>query len=248
MVDEAMTALNALRSLVLMISTLTLVTAATLAHPTRNDHPGYGSMGAGTPNITVTLPVPGQVIEDESVTVAWTASDPDGDALVFRVEFSSDAGVIWRTVAQDLTDQSVQIARTQIMASNQARFRVWASDGLNQVSDEIDGDVIVADLPPEVEISAPLDHSVFVDGSTISFSGSAFDVDAGPIGGFALTWHSSQEGFLGRGNNIASSTLRIGTHTISLRTPDDNGGYVEANIMIHIIASDLRLFVPQILR
>ncbi|MBI1298597.1 hypothetical protein GC175_26990 [bacterium] len=202
----------------------------------------------GAPSITVTAPIPGQVIDGDSVFVAWTASDPDGDALVFRVDFSNDDGVIWRAVADNITDSSVEIARARITAGNQARFRVWASDGVNETVDEIDGNVIVVDWPPTVEIAMPAARSFFVVGEPITFTGSAFDIDAGPIGGFALSWSSSIDGFLGRGNSLTVSTLAVGDHTISLRVPDGQGGNVEDSVLIHVTAAHLRFYLPMIAR
>lgn len=202
----------------------------------------------GVPEITLTAPVPGQVLDEETIVVAWTASDPDGDDLFFRVDYSNDGGVIWRTVAQDIVGNSTEIARTKITASNQARFRVWATDGVNQTVDEIDGDVMVTDWPPTVEITMPAARSLFLIGETITFIGTAHDIDAGPIGGFALAWHSDIDGFLGRGNRMTHSSLSPGDHVISLRTPDGQGGHVEDNILIHIIHADLRIFFPRLAR
>ncbi|MCB0116223.1 MAG: Ig-like domain-containing protein [Caldilineaceae bacterium] len=231
-------------ALILWNSLLSLI-AATFFFPT-DAAIQKPAVSNDAPEITVTAPVPGQVLDGETITVAWTASDGDGDALVFTVEYSNDGGVIWITLAQDVTEQSVEIARTQISAGNRVRFRVWASDGVNRSVDEIDGDVVVTDWPPIVEITMPTARSFFVFGEPITFSGTAYDIDAGPIGGFALTWHSNLDGFLGYGNSLTVSTLRLGEHTISLRTPNGQGGYVEDSVAVHIFSVDHQFFLPYI--
>lgn len=203
---------------------------------------------AEAPSITVTAPMPGQVIDGDSVLVAWTASDPEGDALVFRVDFSNDDGVIWRTVADNITDNSVEIARTRITAGNQSRFRVWASDGVNETVDEIDGNVIVVDWPPTVEITSPQARALFIAGQPITFTGMAFDIDAGPIGGFALSWSSSIDGFLGRGNTLTVPQLTAGEHTITLSTPDGSGGNAVDNVLVYVIPAEPRIFLSPVFR
>jgi hypothetical protein len=108
--------------------------------------------------------------------------------------------------------------------------------------------VIVVDWPPTVEIISPQARALFITGEPITFTGMAFDIDAGPIGGFALSWSSSIDGFLGRGNTLTVPQLRAGEHTITLSTPDGSGGNAVDNVLVYVIPAEPRIFLSPVFR
>jgi len=64
------------------------------------------------------------------VTVSWNVSDADGDAITYAVDYSGDGGKTWTLCAIDIKDQTVDLERWGLDASDNAIFRVIATDGL----------------------------------------------------------------------------------------------------------------------
>jgi hypothetical protein len=70
-----------------------------------------------------------------------------------------------------------------------------------------------------VTISSPSNGSSFVQGSAITFTGSASDTQDGNLGA-NLVWTSSLMGQIGTGTSFARSDLVVGTHVITASATD----------------------------
>jgi hypothetical protein len=79
-----------------------------------------------------------------------------------------------------------------------------------------------ANTPPVVAISAPADASTAVLGDTVTFAGSATDVDDGDLTA-SLSWESSLDGTIGSGAGFSTAGLSLGTHTITASLTDAHG-------------------------
>ena len=90
--------------------------------------------------------------------------------------------------------------------------------------------VLGSNTPPTVAISSPLTNSVFTLANTITFTGTASDVEDGTLTP-ALSWSSNLAGPLGVGGTI-SRTLGAGTHTISASATDANGATRTAAVTV----------------
>jgi alpha-tubulin suppressor-like RCC1 family protein len=67
-----------------------------------------------------------------------------------------------------------------------------------------------------VQISAPSTNASFTVGQSVTFTGSATDIDGAPLTGSSLSWNSSKSGHLGTGNSVTTSSLATGVHLIRL--------------------------------
>jgi hypothetical protein len=75
---------------------------------------------------------------------------------------------------------------------------------------------------------------MFVEGATITFSGSGTDPEDGDLTGSALVWTSSLDGQIGTGTSFTWDDLSTGTHTITLTATDSNGGSGTASVTIRV--------------
>lgn len=191
--------------------------------------------GAATPTVTLTSPNGGEMLGGDAITVSWTASDPDGDPLFFNVQYSPDAGATWQTVAQNMIENSVAISATNVPASDQALFRVWASDGIHTAGDTADATASVPNHAPQVEIMEPAMTVTAIVSQTIAFSAWSYDADAGGFMEEAqLTWRSSLDGTLGNGHYLSLATLSAGTHEVMIVADDGAGGVALDSVTVHI--------------
>ncbi len=189
--------------------------------------------GAARPSITVTSPRGGETLSGDTITVSWTASDPDGDPLYFDVQYSPDNGATWEMVDEFIVGHnSLTIDATDIVAGKQALFQVWASDGIHSSSDTVHASFQVPNHPPTVKIVSPGSGTILIAGQTLSLRGSAYDIDAGSLPQNQLQWSSSLNGPLGNGDSVSVANLREGTHTITFTADDGAGGAASAAIQI----------------
>lgn len=77
----------------------------------------------------------------------WGASDPDGDLLLFSVQFSSDDGATWTTLRIDHPFQEWAVDVDSLPATDKGRLRVLACDGFHVSSSTSDRFVVGARKP-----------------------------------------------------------------------------------------------------
>ena len=86
---------------------------------------------------------------------------------------------------------------------------------------------------PSVTITSPADGTVVDQGTTVSFSGTASDPEDGDLTA-SIAWTSSLDGAIGTGGSFSTSTLSMGTHTITSSVTDSGGATRTASIGLTI--------------
>lgn len=184
------------------------------------------------------------VLEAHAVHGSWSESGlthdnkpPYGAALADVALTSADEGT---TVSLDVTSLVQQWAATPAAAFGIA----LSSDALHAVFDTretANAPFIEATLngsanaSPAVTIDAPADGASFVQGDSVSFAGSAMDVEEGDLSG-SLSWDSSRDGIIGSGSSFSSTTSSVGTHTITASVSDGSGAPGSDSIEVVIVS------------
>ncbi len=86
---------------------------------------------------------------------------------------------------------------------------------------------------PSVSITAPTNGSSFASGTAVTFSGTASDTQDGNLSS-SLAWTSSLDGTIGSGASFSTSTLSVGTHTITAAVTDSGSLSGSAAISVTI--------------
>jgi hypothetical protein len=89
---------------------------------------------------------------------------------------------------------------------------------------------------PVVTISQPTTNGgtvSFTPGTTVSFAGAANDAEDGEVGA-NLAWSSSINGPIGQGTSFSTSSLLVGTHTITATATDSALASGSASITVNI--------------
>jgi hypothetical protein len=189
------------------------------------------------PVVQITSPAGGEAFSEfDDVTVAWTATDEDGDPLTFDVEYSADNGTTWEPVALFITTTQVSVPHDNLPAGDSALFRVTASDGLHAGQGTSNAVFAVLNHLPAGEIIAPLSDITVALSQTVALEARAYDNDLGSLDD-ELEWVSDQDGSLGTGAAFSTAELSEGLHEINLIAHDGAGDYTLDQVIVSVVAT-----------
>ena len=111
---------------------------------------------ASPPSVAITSPSTGATLDASTpLTIAWAASDADGDVLTYTALYSPDSGESWLPLGVDIVASSVTFNAALIEGGENVLFRVLASDGFHTTEHTI-GPVNVVQRPA-IAVDAPAD-------------------------------------------------------------------------------------------
>jgi hypothetical protein len=200
------------------------------------------AVSAGRPTVEVTSPAVGaHWAASGDITVRWSASDPDGDPLTYRVQLSQD-GQTWETIygPTNLTEAPIHLPYVPGSGSGW-RVRVQASDGINVGAGEVGG-LTIAPKPPIPTILG-LSGNTFVGvGGSVEAFGQGYDFQDGDLPASALQWLLDGRP-VGTGESVRTGALGAGDHTLTLRATNSAGvaGTAEVTVTVGLDADGDRL-------
>jgi hypothetical protein len=148
-----------------------------------------------------------------------------GSTTVFSLDSTQPSGSVWTSSGSislaAFAGEKIQVA-----------FRFDTVDGIsNGFTGWFIDDVVVTgtsrcaptpNTPPEVAITSPPDGTTAIQGNPVSFSGTANDAEDGDLTA-SLEWSSSIDGSIGSGGSFTTTTLAVGSHTITAKATDSGG-------------------------
>ena len=176
----------------------------------------------------------GDVVEIQATVWAWSTGSSDTADFYYAADANNPSWVYIASAtpsgggAQTLTAQYTLPAGSQ--QAVRVNFRYTGSQSSCSGGSYDDADDLVfavssggpGNTAPTASISAPSDGSSFDVGTSVSFSGSANDAEDGDLSS-SLSWSSSLDGNIGSGASVNTSSLSVGTHTITASVSDSGG-------------------------
>jgi serine protease len=179
------------------------------------------------PEVTITSPADGSSFEiGETINFVGVASDNEDDDATLIISWESDLQGPLGTGDSLLT--SLNEGTHTITASTTDSGGLEGFDSIT---------VTVTDpsqnSPPVVLITAPADGASFEQGQMINLTGIATDVEDLDISA-DIAWYSSIDQNLGTGASLSTTTLSVGTHTITASVTDSGGLDGEDSITVTV--------------
>ena len=180
------------------------------------------SRSANAPALSVTAPTAGQVFSGEDVTFSWAGSDADGDTLSYVVEYSTDRGTSYETIAIDHKTMTLTVDRASLAGSTTAKVKVTATDGTRTASAE-SAVFTVSQNRPEVFIHSPDSNLISASGALV-LDATAYDTEDGLLDSSAVQWSSDSGGNLGTGGFVVvyPEDLEPGPHRLTATATDSS--------------------------
>lgn len=203
------------------------------------------TVSANPPTVTLTSPAPGLALT-ETVTLRWSAGDPDGDPLTFLLLSSDDGGSTWATLVPRASGTEFSFNSDLLQASPDTLFRIVATDGVNTGTDVSDGPVTAPNRPPAVAVMSPVNGAFLSGQQTVMLMVDVRDPDGKPIAEDAIGWSSDVDGALGSGSALAVWGLSAGTHRLTVAVSDADGATASAQVTVQV--DRRQVYLPLILR
>jgi hypothetical protein len=193
------------------------------------------NVSSSSPEVKMVVPNGGEAMEPEgNITISWNGTDGNRDKLRYSLLYSANGGENWKTINSAINETSYKVDLEDLPGSDQALFRVIATDSINTDIADSNATFSIPSKPPNVRIISPADSSTFDSGKNITFTGEALDLEDGMLEGNALTWASDKQGTLGFGPSISFDELSPGLHEITLSARDTNGNMSNDSIRLQI--------------
>lgn len=188
----------------------------------------------GQPSASISAPSDGATFQEgTSITFQGSGSDPEDGALTgSSLEWSSDIDGTLGT-GESVTRSDLSSGMHTIVLTATDSRGAFTSDS---TSIGVEGD-------PQVTIDQPASQSVFQQGNTVTFQGSATDPTEGTLTGSSLEWSSDLDGTFGTGESVSTSGLSAGPHTITLTATDSDGnsGSASVEVLVEATGFDIRV-------
>ncbi len=169
------------------------------------------------------------------VTLNWNASDQDNDLLSYDVGFSLNGGATFTPLANNISAKTTQIDTSMLAGSNNAVFRVTASDGINSGYANSPA-YVMADKPPQPMILNPANNTQVHYGQLVDFEAVALDAKDNLVDSSGFTWKDSDGKVLGTGAQMSLANLPVGTNVITLEVA--NSANLKASTQVTVIVDD----------
>jgi hypothetical protein len=167
-------------------------------------------------------------------SLSWSGIDPDGDDLLYTVQWSADDGNTWRALDTGFPQTSAKVdADSLALPGGEVHIRVTASDGFSTGSDQIGPLDIPTGLPTGF-ITGP---DTVPQHSPQELTFHIYDPEDGPLS--TGSWGSDIDGPRGEGRLITTRGLSVGAHEISVTVRDSDGNEVTITRALTVEESDL---------
>jgi WD40 repeat protein len=174
----------------------------------------------------------------QQLLISWQADDPDGDKLVYQLDFRGEGQRDWILLKKDLHDNAYTID-SDALADGRYFFKVTASDreanapAQAKESDLISSPVLIDNTPPVIRIlsakKADIDFEA-QDGAS-ALRRAEYAIDAGPwtpIAPIDGILDSQSETF-----HLHLDNVPAGEHLLVIRVVDSGGNTGLAKVVLH---------------
>lgn len=166
------------------------------------------------PEVKLTWQPSGRVRGKRKIT--WKATHEEYAPLQYFLRYSHTGGQSWERIGLRTTESSCEVDFDGLPGGERCLLAVVATDGMNTTTVE-SALFTVAAKPCRPTILLPLDGSQVREGECVRLLGQGYWLEDACAERGELTWSSSIDGELGRGQLVDVPCLSPGEHQVTLR-------------------------------
>ncbi len=175
-------------------------------------------------------------VSPTQVDLVWFAPDNNGGSAItgYTIERNlNDAG--FTVLVSDTASALTTYSDVSLDGGDTAQYRVSAINdaGTSGSSNISSSTTPIPNDSPIVTVTLPINGTTFDDDYTISFAGTAIDVQDGDISE-SLTWASDIDGIIGNGTSFGTSSLTSSIHNITASVIDSDNAVGSDSVLITI--------------
>ncbi|MEP6731647.1 MAG: PKD domain-containing protein [bacterium] len=153
-------------------------------------------------------------VSGSSVTFSGAGSDAEDGAL-------TGASLVWTSSLDGQIGTGASFTTSSLsLGTHVVTLVAHDSKGASGASSITIVITAPANVAPTATITAPVANLVVAPGTSVTFTGSATDVEDGALTGASLVWTSSRDGQIGTGTSFSTNSLSAGVHSITLTARD----------------------------
>ncbi len=173
-------------------------------------------VATNAPVVSILAPNEGEAfVESDPITLTASALDTEDGDLSSSVTWQSSIDGDLPETGASITTSALSVG-VHILTARVVDSGFLAGSAVVTVE-------VKENNPPEVVIGIPTDRSIYTLGDTISFSGTASDVEDGSLTD-QIVWNSSIDGQIGTvGEGFSTDALSPGNHIVTASTIDSHG-------------------------
>ena len=188
-------------------------------------------VGNITPVATILNPSNNASFENgETITFEGTGIDSEDGILL-------TTSLVWTSTRQGIIGTGTSFSTTALDGGEHAvSLTATDADGATHSTSIT---IFAQNATPVATINNPATGSSFDEGNSITFQGTATDIEDGSLTGSSLVWTSNIDGQIDTGTTFETDTLSSGTHIITFTASDGQGSTSTTTITITIVPMTL---------
>ena len=170
------------------------------------------------PTASIVSISPSPAVEGDNISFDGSANDTDGSLIAHLWESDLDGQI---GNSEDISTSALIVGTHTISYSAQDDDLAWSDPATQTLT------VTAVPNQPPTSTIVSISPSPAIEGETVSFDGTASDTDGSII---AHLWVSDIAGEIGTSEDFSTSSLTVGTHTISYSVQDDDLDWSTADV------------------
>ncbi len=167
--------------------------------------------------------------KSDTITFTGTGTDNEDGTI-------TGGNLVWSSSIDGTFSQTGTLVQRSDLTPGNHVITLTVTDSTDLTDTDTVNITILDTNAPVVTISSPTAGSNYQPGATITFSGSATDVEDGSLTGSSLVWTLDNTTQIGTGSSFTKTDISTGVHTVTLTATDSDNNETSAITLFTVLS------------